>query len=540
MTPERAARLQEIGFDWVSQDPRHVPWEVRLSELSDYKLKYDTTCVPMGYKNNVQLSNWVSTQRQEYKLYRGGKPSRLTTTRVQTLNSIGFVWEAHHGPGSKAVKRKRTDSSSQLSNRHNTIAPHYSSSSRKFESTREPKVFIPNTLLLPGCTVLSHGGTVVADQECRAQDKVTMLTQQSFDPAQNIHFGMGGSSCQAHLNGLMSHQGAVQGNPGVIFPPLLVGRMSSMMGFTPDLYGALCMETHLQNYSLPLSPLPVMPFPSVAMNPMHSLLMLQAHEGFLKHQIRMHQQQFDYAEARLDMHAKKNVQSTRVLNPYLTIPISTSISHNGHIQATASIKSKEPKILSMDTRHSKRIKEHEYSNADELNEELFWAKATASGLVPCGFLVPTCTVTVKDLPSKDRKQHAPQPCAIQSSSSNPVPRNIYNHIGSESSSPTTISCRKKFLNRISSKKPTKEVLVQLKCQESTRGEWNPIEKRATVHDGMTTFHGSKVITSTVSKPQLLNVLLPTPSVVGDLSMFEDADENEAIAFIVSTHLDSKK
>ena len=41
---------------------------------------------------------------------------------------------------------------------------------------------------------------------------------------------------------------------------------------------------------------------------------------------------------------------------------------------------------------------------DELNEELFWAKATASGLVPCGFLVPTCTVTVKDLPSKDRKQ----------------------------------------------------------------------------------------------------------------------------------------
>lgn len=36
MTPERAERLEEIGFQWSTKDPRHVPWEKRYSELVDF------------------------------------------------------------------------------------------------------------------------------------------------------------------------------------------------------------------------------------------------------------------------------------------------------------------------------------------------------------------------------------------------------------------------------------------------------------------------------------------------------------------------
>jgi hypothetical protein len=40
MTPERASRLDELGFIWATTDPRHIPWEQRLEELIEYKKKW--------------------------------------------------------------------------------------------------------------------------------------------------------------------------------------------------------------------------------------------------------------------------------------------------------------------------------------------------------------------------------------------------------------------------------------------------------------------------------------------------------------------
>jgi len=108
MTPERASMLEAIGFVWATTDPRHVPWELRFRELCVFKKKYGTCLVPMGYKKNVKLANWVSTQRQEFKLLREGKTSRLTTERVKLLDSIGFIWEAHRG-GLRIKKLKPPD-----------------------------------------------------------------------------------------------------------------------------------------------------------------------------------------------------------------------------------------------------------------------------------------------------------------------------------------------------------------------------------------------------------------------------------------------
>jgi len=97
MTAERASRLESLGFVWATNDPRHVPWEVRYKELCQYKDSYGDCLVPIGFKRNVKLANWVSTQRQEYKLLREGRSSRLTEDRIKMLQDIDFVWEAQRG-----------------------------------------------------------------------------------------------------------------------------------------------------------------------------------------------------------------------------------------------------------------------------------------------------------------------------------------------------------------------------------------------------------------------------------------------------------
>jgi len=40
MTPARAQKLEEIGFEWATKDPRHVPWEQRYAELCEFREKY--------------------------------------------------------------------------------------------------------------------------------------------------------------------------------------------------------------------------------------------------------------------------------------------------------------------------------------------------------------------------------------------------------------------------------------------------------------------------------------------------------------------
>jgi hypothetical protein len=50
MTPDRAHRLEAIGFAWATRDPRHVPWESRFNQLVEYKKKHGDCLVPIGYK----------------------------------------------------------------------------------------------------------------------------------------------------------------------------------------------------------------------------------------------------------------------------------------------------------------------------------------------------------------------------------------------------------------------------------------------------------------------------------------------------------
>jgi len=93
MTNIRVAKLEEIGFKWALQ--KHTcmkSWAERYAELMKYKEHFQNTNVPIRWKKNPSLGQWVSTQRQEYGNFKSGKKSNMTQARIDALNSIGFVW----------------------------------------------------------------------------------------------------------------------------------------------------------------------------------------------------------------------------------------------------------------------------------------------------------------------------------------------------------------------------------------------------------------------------------------------------------------
>uniref|UniRef100_A0A7S1VGB4 Helicase-associated domain-containing protein n=1 Tax=Grammatophora oceanica TaxID=210454 RepID=A0A7S1VGB4_9STRA len=117
MIRNRIRRLESIGFVWKATNPRHVSWEHRFQELVAFKETYGHAQVPIGYEKNVKLANWVSTQRQEAKLGREGRSSRLNQERIDMLNSVGFVWEAQRGGGRKILVRVAKKEQQQVGRR---------------------------------------------------------------------------------------------------------------------------------------------------------------------------------------------------------------------------------------------------------------------------------------------------------------------------------------------------------------------------------------------------------------------------------------
>ena len=116
LLPDRAQRLQALGFEWTGENPRHKNWDVRFEELKEFKKKYGHAQVPIGYAQNVQLANWTSTQRQEYKNLLKGKPSRLNEERIQQLQDIGFAWELQRGGRRRLVSTSRRNTNLNLKN----------------------------------------------------------------------------------------------------------------------------------------------------------------------------------------------------------------------------------------------------------------------------------------------------------------------------------------------------------------------------------------------------------------------------------------
>jgi len=82
LSPERIARLEEIGFEW---DALAAAWEASFKELLAYKEAKGNCNAP----RSSSLGVWVNTQRKAYK----AKPQRITPERIDRLKAIGFEWD---------------------------------------------------------------------------------------------------------------------------------------------------------------------------------------------------------------------------------------------------------------------------------------------------------------------------------------------------------------------------------------------------------------------------------------------------------------
>ena len=93
MTAVRIQELENIGFEW---EPNRGAWSLRFRQLREFKVQFGHCLVPTRYSPSPELWQWVATQRNTYRLYQEGKSSRMTTERIQELESIGFEWEPNH------------------------------------------------------------------------------------------------------------------------------------------------------------------------------------------------------------------------------------------------------------------------------------------------------------------------------------------------------------------------------------------------------------------------------------------------------------
>jgi superfamily II DNA or RNA helicase len=84
LPPERAKRLDELGFEW---EPFASIWDEMFAVLSTYKLKYGDCNVPSEYPENPKLARWCGGQRQAYR-----KKELSPPERIQRLEELGFSW----------------------------------------------------------------------------------------------------------------------------------------------------------------------------------------------------------------------------------------------------------------------------------------------------------------------------------------------------------------------------------------------------------------------------------------------------------------
>jgi hypothetical protein len=111
LTLPRIKALESLGFEWGSRGAT-CPWEVRLSELADYRKIHGHCNVPQKYSENTKLGSWVANQRKQYRLHLNGKISSTTLPRIQALESLGFEWKTSIGRRSTAT---RTSAASTVS-----------------------------------------------------------------------------------------------------------------------------------------------------------------------------------------------------------------------------------------------------------------------------------------------------------------------------------------------------------------------------------------------------------------------------------------
>ena len=71
-------------------------WKAIFERLVQFKQKFGHCCVPCTYEDDRVLARWVKRQRYQYKKFTNNDPSAtMTASRIEMLESIGFIWHSH-------------------------------------------------------------------------------------------------------------------------------------------------------------------------------------------------------------------------------------------------------------------------------------------------------------------------------------------------------------------------------------------------------------------------------------------------------------
>eukprot|EP00980_Cylindrotheca_fusiformis_P006910 scaffold1442_cov128-Cylindrotheca_fusiformis.AAC.31 len=104
--PKRPRTHDAFYSSGANKKVHNEQWDAMFERLREYKDRYGNCLVPKRFTEDPKLGTWVETQRVQYKrLARTQDESgqeiihpnkRLTTERLQKLESIGFAWVAKY------------------------------------------------------------------------------------------------------------------------------------------------------------------------------------------------------------------------------------------------------------------------------------------------------------------------------------------------------------------------------------------------------------------------------------------------------------
>lgn len=159
LTEERIKKLTDIGFmfrvkntkaqgeiESIRRQPKlDKKWDNYYKQLIKYKEENGDCLVPKIYKKNRPLASWVFNQRHQYRLFSAGTKSLLNQDRINTLESIGFIWNAKKSKEWKEAERNRKQASVEgiwQGHYRNLVAY-----KKKHGTTRVPKKYSVNQAL---------------------------------------------------------------------------------------------------------------------------------------------------------------------------------------------------------------------------------------------------------------------------------------------------------------------------------------------------------------------------------------------------------
>lgn len=93
-TPSKRYKDETVNGGTFS-DHHDALWYDQFQKLMRFKEEFGHCDIPLKFSQDKSLARWVKRQRYQYKRKLEGKASPIKPGRIQMLESIGFVWNAH-------------------------------------------------------------------------------------------------------------------------------------------------------------------------------------------------------------------------------------------------------------------------------------------------------------------------------------------------------------------------------------------------------------------------------------------------------------